>query len=60
MKTEYVKPEDLDDILTLQEKAERHLKTWSKKRLVDQLSMSAKDGWIKKWAEEYDKESKHG
>jgi len=58
MRKTYVKPEEFDDDLPIREKAKRHLETWSKKRLVDQLSFSAKDGWIEKWAEEHDKESK--
>lgn len=60
MKTEYVTPDDLKDVLPIREKAKKHLKTWTKKQLVDQLSMSAKDGWIEKWAEEYDKGNYRG
>ena len=52
--TEYVKPEELNDELTVREKAERHLKTWSKKRLATQLLNSASDGWLGQWAAEYD------
>ena len=57
MKTEFVNPGDLD-VLTVREKAERQLKTWTKKQLVSQLCMSAKLGWLEKWAEEYDRAEK--
>ena len=55
MRTEYVKP-NYD--LPHREKAKRHLKTWTKKQLIDQLAMSAKDGWVEKWAGEYDKDKR--
>lgn len=57
MRKEYVKPDELD-VLTVREKAIRHLSTWSKKRLIDQLALGSKDGWLQKWAEEYDREVK--
>lgn len=47
--------EDLEDVLPIREKARRHLMTWGKKLLAEQLSMTAKDGWLGKWADEYDK-----
>lgn len=53
MEKEYVNPDDLD-VLTTRQKAERHLKTWSKKRLLTQLLNSAKDGWLEHWAKEYE------
>lgn len=56
--TEYVTPEQLADVLTVREKALRHLKTWSKKQLVTQLLNSASDGWMGKLAEEFDKENR--
>jgi len=51
---EYVTPGDLDDVLTVREKAERHLRTWSKRQLLIQLLNSASGGWLRKWADEYD------
>lgn len=57
MKTEYVNPDDLN-VLPIREKAKKHLKTWTKKQLIDHLAMASKDGWIEKWANEYDRESK--
>ena len=48
MGTEYIRPDDLDDVLTVREKAKRHLRTWSKRKLVDHLSFSSSDGWIEK------------
>ena len=52
-----VKPEDPGDVLTVREKALLHLKTWNKKQLATQLLNSASDGWLGKWADEYDSES---
>jgi hypothetical protein len=52
-KTEYVNLDDLEDVLTVREKAERHLKTWPKKRLIQQLVLSSKEGWLERWAAEY-------
>lgn len=49
--------DDLKDVLTIREKAKLHLKTWTKKQLVNHLSMSAKEGWQEKWAEAYDQKA---
>ena len=51
--TEYVKPEQLD-VLTQREKATRHLKTWSKAKLIQHCLNASKIGWIDKWADEYE------
>lgn len=56
METEYVTPDELKDVLPVREKARRHLKTWTKKQLVTQLLLVVKEGWIEKWAAEYDKQ----
>jgi len=53
---QYVNPDCLN-VLTVREKAERHLRTWSKKQLISHLTMASKEGWLEKWAEEYDKEN---
>jgi hypothetical protein len=60
MRKTYVKPSYFDYIFPTGEKAKRHLETWSKEQLVDQLLMSSKDVLIKKWAKEYDEEKKRG
>ena len=60
MRTEYVKPDELDDVLPIREKAKKHLKTWTKQQLIDHLAMASKDCWIEKWAEEYDKGNYRG
>lgn len=57
MAKEYIDPKDLEDVLTIREKAERHLRKWSKKMLIQHLAFASKDGWLEKWAEEYDKEA---
>lgn len=50
---EYIDPSDLDDILTIQEGAKRHLQTWTKKQLIQHLLLASKDSWLKKWADDY-------
>ena len=50
----YVTPEELANVLPLREKAVRHLRTWTKKALIQHLAMASKEGWIEKWAHEYD------
>lgn len=59
MEKTYIKPEDLD-FLTVREKAERHLKQWGKKMLIQQLVLGSKDGWLQKWADEYEREKTGG
>lgn len=54
MDKEYTQLDDPDDVFPVREKAKRHLKTWTKKQLVDHLSVAAKDGWIELWADKYD------
>jgi hypothetical protein len=54
MSTEYVTSDDLKDVLTEREKAERHLKKWSRAKLLSQTLNSASIGWIAKWAGDYD------
>ena len=46
------------DVLSTREKAEKHLEKWTKKELISQLSLSAKLGWLEKWAEEYDRDER--
>lgn len=51
-------PEDepTGDVRTIQEKAKLHLKTWKKKRLIEQLLYGSSHARIGKWAEYYDRE----
>ena len=53
-------PKELEDVIPIREKAVRHLTTWTKKQLVQQLSFSAKFVWLERWAEEYDKGKQRG
>jgi len=47
-----------NDELTQREKVERHLRTWTKKQLITQLALCSKQGWLDKWADEYDESNK--
>ena len=44
--------------MTDRQKAMKHLETWTKKQLIFHLSLTSKDGWIEKWADEYDRHRK--
>ena len=44
MKTMYINPNEFEDTLPGREKARRHLNTWTKERLVNQLLMAVEDG----------------
>ena len=46
-----------NDVLTDREKAERHLKTWTKERLILHALNASKLSWTEKWADDYTKES---
>ena len=57
-KKEYLNEKNLDDVLPVREKAHRHLRKWSKQKLLQHLVMSSKTSWLEKWADEYDAEQR--
>jgi hypothetical protein len=55
LKKEYVDPDELDGVLTAREKAEIHLKSWSKRDLIRHILYSANGNHLGQWADFYDK-----
>jgi hypothetical protein len=55
LKKEYVDPDELDGVLTAREKAEKHLKLWSKRDLITYILNSANGNHLGKWADFHDK-----
>lgn len=49
------KPEDLEDELSIREKARRHLTTWEKNELAQFIANFASDLHLENWSGEYDK-----
>ena len=54
----YVNESDRADVLTVREKAMRHLKTWTKKNLIMHCLNASKTGWMESWAAKYDEAKK--